>query len=86
MEYVFNKNVLKIKQDEIDIYDSATFKDVMKKSIKRKGITLDLSMVEEVSTSAIQVIMSAMQSMDGLKLKGVTKEVKRNLFLLGVSF
>lgn len=86
MEYTFNKNVLKINQDEIDIYDSASFKDVLVKSIKRKGITLDLSVVEDISTSAIQVIMSAMQSMDGLKLKGVTKEVKKNIFLLGISF
>lgn len=86
MEYTFNKNILKINQDEIDIYDSASFKDVLVKSIKRKGITLDLSVVEDISTSAIQVIMSAMQSMDGLKLKGVTKEVKKNIFLLGISF
>ncbi len=86
MEYTFDKDILKINQDEIDIYDSTTFKEVLEGSVKRKGITIDLSMVDDMSTPAIQIILSALKTMDALKVKGVRKDVKRELFLLGVSF
>lgn len=86
MEYTFVKDILKINQDEIDIYGSTSFKEVLEGSVKRKNITIDLSKVDNLSTPAIQIILSAMKTMNGLKLKGVKKEVKRELFLLGVSF
>lgn len=86
MEYTFDKDILKINQDEIDIYDSTSFKEVLEKSVKRKNITIDLSKVDDLSTTAIQIILSALETMNGLKVKGVGKEVKRELFLLGVSF
>ena len=86
MEYTLDKDILKINQDEIDSYDSTFFKEVLEKSVKRKNITIDLSKVDDLSTPAIQIILSALKTMNGLKLKGVKKEVKRELFLLGVSF
>lgn len=86
MEYTFDRNIIKIEQSELDIYDSLPLKELLVEYAGCKGITIDLSIVEELSTAAIQVILSALKTVKRMKVDGVGSNVTRDLALLGVKF
>lgn len=85
MEYQSKRNVIKVEQPEIDIYDAEPFKDLLEGCVSRKGVTtVDFSMVEEMSTPAVQVLLSASKTLKKLNIKGVKPGLERDFFLLGV--
>lgn len=84
MEYVFDKGIIRIEQSEIDIYDAMPFKDMLEGHAGYEDLTIDMSMVEDLSTPAIQVIISALKTLKGLKVEGLSDGIKREISLLGV--
>ncbi|MFQ5901735.1 MAG: STAS domain-containing protein [Thermodesulfobacteriota bacterium] len=84
MEYTLAGDVIKIGQPEIDIYDAVSLKEVLEGCSDRECITIDMAIVEYLSTPAIQVVISALKTIKGLKIEGLSNSIKRDLFLLGV--
>ena len=76
-----------IKQDSLDIYDAPVLKEKITTVAygDKRTVVLDLRDVEDISTPAIQVLIAAKKSFEGLKILNIKESVVNNLILLNSS-
>lgn len=81
------ENLIIIKQDSLDIYDTTALKEkiVSVSSTAQKSLVVDLGSIEDITTPAIQVLISAKKSLEGIKFINIKESVVNNLILLGSS-
>lgn len=75
-----------IKEDELDIYTVAEFKETLKVlgDDGTKDVVLDLAAVESISTPAVQVIIAAQKTFKKLTVKNIQPGVKNCFRLIRV--
>ncbi|MBI5193568.1 MAG: STAS domain-containing protein [Nitrospirae bacterium] len=81
------KNLIIIKQDALDIYDATALKEKITSvsSTVTKSLVIDLGHLEDISTPAIQILISAKKSIEDLKFININESIVKNLILLGSS-
>ena len=83
-----SKDKVTVEVGDLDIYVAEELKgkldDVLKKSSEKA--TINLAKVTRVSTPALQVILSARNSFDELKVSNLCEEVASDLKMVGIAF
>lgn len=81
------ENLMIIKQDSLDIYDATALKDMIASvsSNAKKTLVVDLGHIEDMSTPAIQICISAKKSIADIRFINIKESVVNNLILLGTS-
>ena len=87
MNFEIKDNLIIIKQDSLDIYDAPVLKEKIAAaaSADNRTVVLDLQNVGDMSTPAIQVLIAAKKSFEGLKILNIKESVVNNLILLNSS-
>lgn len=87
MKCDIKENLVIIKQDSLDIYDATALKEKIASvsSTAQKALVVDLGNLEDITTPAIQILISAKKSLDGIKFINIKESVVNNLILLGSS-
>ncbi len=63
------ENLIIIKQDSLDIYDATALKEKITavSSTAQKKLVVDLGKLEDITTPAVQILISAKKSLEGIK-------------------
>lgn len=87
MKCDIKENLVIIKQDSLDIYDATALKEkiVSVSSTVQKSLVVDLGNIEDITTPAIQILISAKKSLEEIKFINIKESVVNNLILLGSS-
>lgn len=87
MKCDIKENLVIIKQDSLDIYDATALKEKIASvsSAAQKSLVVDLGNLEDITTPAMQVLISAKKSLEGIKFINIKESVVNNLILLGSS-
>ena len=88
MSISVNRNTVSVDGPEFDIYDAIELKETLDKFVAggKKSVSLKLSKVERISTPAIQVVLSALNTFGKCKVDtgDMNESVIDDLRLLGV--
>ena len=87
MSITVKRNRAIINEDELDIYTAAEVRDTLVVFIEKgkKKVILDMTNVDRVSASGLQVILSAFKTFSDFRLESVQPQVREELSRLGVS-
>lgn len=80
-------NLIIIKQDTLDIYDATALKEKIASvsSTANKSLVVDLGNLEDITTPAVQILISAKKYLKGIRFINIKESVVNNLILLGTS-
>ena len=86
MKITVEGNKVSANEEELDIYSSVELKDRLLELFENgvRDVVLDLSIVERISTSGLQVLLSAKRSFERMEVEGLQPCVSDELEMLGV--